>query len=148
MPMRSRFSIVTALCIRLSSKLRCPLALLSLLALLSPAPVICIGTDGHAAVEWMGSACCWEPVMAQPENTNPYSLDTDDCGDCADVALSSFAEGARRERFATYRQQLADGATILGDAEVEPRFERSALALPAPFVSLAMVSLDSVVLRS
>jgi hypothetical protein len=131
--------------IRFSSKLRCTLALL---ALLSPAPVICIGTDGHAAVEWMGAACCWESVLAHPENTDPYSLDIDDCGDCADVAISSFAEGARRERFATSRQQLADCAPSLGGADVEPRIERSSLALPAPFVSLAMVSLNSVVLRS
>jgi hypothetical protein len=61
----------------------------------SEAMVLCIGQDGHVAIEASGSGCCGHlppaccPDDAQCLFTAGSSAQDDDCGMCLDIPISS-----------------------------------------------------------
>ena len=84
--------------------MRCLSAAICLLAMFSSpeAMVLCIGHDGHVAIEASGSACCGHLPWVVSERSIPAfgaagrSAEDDDCGPCLDIPISSGSADAFR----------------------------------------------------
>jgi hypothetical protein len=76
---------------------RCLSAAICLLAMFSSSQpmVLCLGHDGHVAIEASGSACCGHLPWVVCEMSRPAfgaagrSAEDDDCGPCLDIPISS-----------------------------------------------------------
>jgi hypothetical protein len=81
--------------------IRCISAVICLLVALanSEAVVLCMGEDGHVAIETVGSSCCESAQIGTSEGHSAVFVDDsqyagDDCGSCVDIPLSGGYAGS------------------------------------------------------
>jgi len=67
------------------SVLAATLALFLIMAIPAGSFTLCVGEEGHAALETQGAACCVAPSTSNPGRS--ASLVSSDCGTCRDVPI-------------------------------------------------------------
>jgi hypothetical protein len=109
---------------------------------------LCVGSDGHAAVELLADGCCVGSAADRPGRVDGLAVDDGSCGDCTDLEL--VAPVLERTRFVL--RGPADAPAAFGTGSHGPAAHHrlgcptAAADLPTPAPGLDLLA--SVVLRT